>query len=134
MSSTPLPIVRYLIVCDDVVKDPNRPKRVTIVGLISAIRVVSDPPFPLLYRELVVFSQLTEVRAAGEIRVDVVRLDDDQLLSRTRAQAVNVGNDPLAIHGLVFRIRDVVFPAPGLHAVRLWYNDQQIAEQPFLLR
>jgi hypothetical protein len=32
------PTVRYLIVCEDVATDPENPRRVTLVGLISAIR------------------------------------------------------------------------------------------------
>lgn len=32
------PTVRYLIICEDVQVDPAQPRRVTLTGLVSAIR------------------------------------------------------------------------------------------------
>jgi hypothetical protein len=38
------PTVRYLIICEDVQIDPENPHRVTLVGLLSAIRSLEQPP------------------------------------------------------------------------------------------
>jgi hypothetical protein len=65
------PVVRYLIVCEDIQTDAATPRKVTLVNLISAIRSKDDPPFPLLYRELCVFVQLTECRGAGQITITI---------------------------------------------------------------
>jgi hypothetical protein len=65
------PTVRYLIVCEDVQTDPDNPRRVTFVGLISAIRSLEQPPFPLLYREICVFLQLTEYRGPADGRIEI---------------------------------------------------------------
>jgi len=49
-----MPVVRYLIACEDIHTDPSSPRKATLTNLISAIRLLQQPPFPLLYRELCV--------------------------------------------------------------------------------
>jgi len=56
------PIVRYMLLCDDWKLDPANNRRVIIIGLISNIHALDQPPYPLLYRELCVFLALTEGR------------------------------------------------------------------------
>jgi hypothetical protein len=128
------PVVRYLIVCEDVQTDPGNPRRVTVVGLISAIRSLEQPPFPILYRELCVFLQLTGCRGAAEGRVEVQHADSGQVVFRTRARTIPFGSDPLEVVGVVFRIRNCLFQESGLYWVQFWYNEQMIAQQPLLLR
>ncbi len=127
------PVVRYLIVCEDVLLEPtNSGKGVTLVGLISAIRALSG--FPVRYSELCVFVQLTECRGTGRIRIEIVEADTDRVVFRTRIRSVTFGNDPLDIVGIPFRIRNCEFPAAGLYWVQFWYNEEPIDQQPILLR
>jgi hypothetical protein len=128
------PTVRYLIVCEDIQTDPDDPRRVTLVGLISAIRSLEQPPFPLLYRELCVFLQLTECRGPGEGRIEIQHADSGQVVFRTRTRTIPLGSDPLEVIGAAFRIRNCLFQEPGLYWVQFWYNEQMIAHQPLLLR
>ncbi len=60
------PVVRYMVVCEDVQTGPENLRRISLVGLISAIRSLEDPPFPLLYREICVYLLLTECRGPAE--------------------------------------------------------------------
>jgi hypothetical protein len=128
------PTVRYLIVCEDVQTDPANPLRITLAGLISAIRSVEQPPFPLLYREICVFLQMTECRGEAEARVEIQQADSSDVVFRTQTRTIPFGNDPLEVIGVVFRIRNCRFPGPGLYWVQFWYNDQMIAQQPLVLR
>ncbi len=128
------PTVRYLILCEDVQTDPDNPRRVTLVGLISAIRSLEQPPFPLLYREICVFLQLTECRGPADGRIEVHHADSGQVVFRTRTRTIPFGSDPLEIVGATFRIRNCLFQEPGLYWVQFWYNEQMIAQQPLLLR
>jgi hypothetical protein len=122
------------IVCEDVQTDLDNPRRVTLAGLISAIRSLEEPPFPLLYRELCIFLQLTGCRGGAEGRVEVQHADSGQVVFRTGTRTIPFGNDPLEIVGVTFRIRDCLFPEPGLYWVRFWYNETMISQQPLLLR
>ncbi len=128
------PTVRYLIVCEDVQNDPDNPRRVTLVGLISAIRSVEQPPFPLLYREICIYLQMTECRGSAEGRIEIQHAESGQVLFRTRTRTIPFGSDPLEVVGVSFRIRNCLFPEPGLYWVQFWYNEQMIAQQPLVLR
>jgi hypothetical protein len=126
------PTVRYLIVCEDVQTDPDNPRRVTLVGLISAIRALEQPPFPLLYREICVFLQLTECRGPADGRIEIHHADSGSVVFRTRT--IPFGNDPLEVVGATFRIRNCLFQESGLYWVQFWYNEQMIAQQLLLLK
>ena len=128
------PVVRYLIVCDDVVADPLNPRKINLLGLISTIWSQEFPPFPVIQREFCVFVQLTECRGRGLARVEVTHADSGNAVTRTSARSITFGNDPLAVVGIVFRIRECLFSSAGLYVVRFWYNDVVLAEQPILLR
>jgi hypothetical protein len=128
------PTVRYLIVCEDVQVDPDDPRRITLIGLISAIRSVEQPPFPLLYPEICVFLQLTQCRGPADGRIEIQHADSGSVVFRTRTRTIPLGNDPLEVVGATFRIRNCLFQEAGLHWVQFWYNEQMIAQQPLLLR
>jgi hypothetical protein len=128
------PTVRYLVVCEDVQIDPDNPRRVTLAGLLSAIRSLDQPPFPLLYRELCVFLQLTECRGSAEGRIEIQAADSGQIVFRTRTRTIPLGSDPLEVVGITFRIRNCLFQEPGLYWVQFWYNGQMLTQQPLVLR
>jgi hypothetical protein len=130
------PVVRYLIVCEDIQTDPNDPRRVTLVNLISAIRSTGQPPFPLLYRELCVFVQLTECRGSAGVEVRIIHADTGQFGYPGPGQpwAVALPNDPLEVVGLRFRIRNIPFPVPGLYWVQFCCGGELLAQQPLVLR
>jgi hypothetical protein len=128
------PTVRYLILCEDVQTDPDNPRRISLVGLISAIRSLEQPPFPLLYRELCVFLQVTECRGPGDGRIEIHHADSGQVVFRTQTRTIPFPSDPLEVVGATFRLRNCLFQEPGLYWVQFVYNEQAIAQQPLLLR
>jgi hypothetical protein len=111
------PAIRYLIVCEDVQTDPENPRRITLVGLISAIRSVEQPPLPLLYREMCVFLQLTECRGPADGRIEICHEESGQVAFRTRTRTIPLASDPLEVLGVTFRIRNCLFQQPGLGPV-----------------
>jgi hypothetical protein len=128
-----LPVVRHLLISEDLIYDPVNPQRVTIKNLLGNVRSVSQPPYPLLYPQLCVYVQLTECRGAGEIRLRIEEADTNALVYESPKLKVSLGNDPLRKHGLPFRIRDLLFPAAGLYIVEFWYNEARLAEETLLL-
>lgn len=128
------PTVRYLIICDDVQTEPEHPLRVTIAGLVGAIRSLEQPPYPLRYRELCAFLQMTECRGPAVGRMEIQHADSGGVIFRTPKRTIPFGTDPLELVGIVFRMQDILFPQPGLYWFQFWYNDEIIAQQPVLLR
>ena len=128
------PVVRYMILCEDWSTAPDRPRRVSIHGLLSNIYSVEQPPYPLNYKELCVFLALTEGRGTGIVQIVGVFEETGQTIFETPQHQVDLGTDPLEVVGLPFRIRDCCFPHPGMYSVHFWYNGEKMEERPLRLR
>jgi hypothetical protein len=128
------PVVRYLILCQDVVVDPTNPLQVTLINLVTTIRSLSEPAFPVIRPQFCAFIQMTECRGAGDLRVEIVHADTGATVFRTKTQNVAFGSDPLEVVGLTFRIRNCLFPSAGLYWVQLWYNNVVLAQQAVVVR
>ncbi len=123
-----------MLLCEDCRTDFTSPRRVDILGLLSNIRSVDDPPYPLLYHELCIFVAMTECRGEGQVRIACVYEETGQTVFATPERRIAFGDDPLEVAGVIFRIRDCLFPRSGLYAVQLWYNREKIEERPLRLR
>jgi hypothetical protein len=128
------PVVRYMLLCDDWTSDPDNNRRVTIIGLLSNIHAIDDPPYPLLYPELCVFLALTEGHGQGEGHIECVFEESGQKVFETHKRPIPFGPDPLEVVGVSFRIRDCIFPYPGLYNVQFWYEGELVEERPLRMR
>ena len=128
------PVVRYMILCDDWGIDPDNPHRVNIFGLLSHIRSIDQPPYPLWYREFCVFLALTEGRGSADGQIVCVFEETSERIFETPRRQIAFGPDPLEIVGVPFRILDCRFPRAGLYLVQFWYNDEKLVERPLCLR
>jgi hypothetical protein len=128
------PIVRYMLLCDDWQWDPANRRRVTIIGLITNIHSLAEPPYPLLYRQLCVFLALTEGRGQGEGKIVCRFPETGQQLFETPGRPIAFGRDPLRVVALGFRIKDISFPQSGLYTVQFWYDGEFVEERPLRMR
>jgi hypothetical protein len=128
-----LPVVRHMIVCEDIPVDPANPRRVTLVNLLTTIRSPSQPPFPLRCPKLCAYLQLTACRGAAEVHLHIEQADTQTAILKTPSQRVSFGNDPLQVFNMSFRVRNCTFPSPGLYWVQLWYNNTLCAREPLKL-
>lgn len=128
------PTVRHLIVCEDVQVDPENPRRITLVGLIGSLRALGPTPYPLLRTEFCVYLQMTECRGPAEGRIELQHADSGEVIYRSTTRMMPLGDDPLEVVGVTFRIRNCLFQTPGLYWVQFWYNGRILAQEPLLLR
>jgi hypothetical protein len=128
------PVMRYMILCEDVQTDVDNPNRISLIGLITAIRSLAQPSFPILYPEICVFLQLTGCRGAADGKIEIQHADSGQVVFRTRTRTISFGSDPLEVVGIVFRIRNCLFQVEGLYWVQFCYNEVMIAQQALLIR
>ncbi len=82
------PVVRYMILCEDWSTDPHNPRRVNILGLLSNIRSVDEPAYPLLLPELCIFLALTEARGQGTAQITCVLEEDGRKIFATPRREV----------------------------------------------
>lgn len=127
------PVVRYMLQCDDWKQDPDNNRRITIIGLISNIRSLDDPPYPLLYREICVFLALTEGRGQGEGKIICVFEETGQVIFEAQ-RPIMFGPDPLEVVGVPFRFRSFECLRAGLYAVQFRYEGELVEERPLRLR
>ncbi len=104
------PVVRYMLLCDDWWLNPENNRRIVIIGLLSNIHAMEEPPYPLFYREMCVFLALTEGRGQRAGKIVCVWAEDGKKIFETRERAISFGDDPLEVVGVPFRIRDCSFP------------------------
>jgi len=123
-----------MLLCDEVRHDPDNPLKIDVFGLVSTIRALSDPPFPLRLPQLCTYLQLTGGRGTGQGQIATIHADTDQVAFTSVASALTFGSDPLAVLGVVFRMRDCPFPEPGLYWVQFRYNEKVLAQQALVVR
>lgn len=131
------PTVRYMLLCDDVYPDPDRPACTRVECLMSNIVSLEDPPYPFLREMICVFLVLAECRGRGRVQIRVAFVDDlhEQPLFGSPEHEVDFSTvRPLEVVGIPFRLRDCRFPTAGAYAVQFWYNGAKIAERPLQLR
>lgn len=128
------PIVRYMLLCEDWQWDENNGRRINIIGLLTNIHALDDPPYPHRYREFCVFLTLTGGRGSGEGHIVCILEDTEEPVFETRRRAMTFGPDPLEVVGVPFRIRDCTFPRPGRYSIQFWYDGVKLEERPLQLR
>jgi hypothetical protein len=128
--NTPVPVVRYMVMCEKVKRDPGKAHPISLIGVIGQLHRSSKGEFPRLLPEFYVFLQLTECRGPGRARIEIRHAESDELVIRTITADLDFATDPLAVQGLSIRIHDCSLPRAGLYDVQFWYNDAMIAQHP----
>lgn len=131
------PVIRYMLLCDDVRIDPDKPNCAQIDCLLSNLVSLETPPFPLLREMICVYLVLTECygKGAGQIRVAYVDGEQEEAVFGSSERVLDfAGHDPLEVLGVVFRLQACPFPRAGLYSVQFWYNGQKVEERPIQLR
>jgi hypothetical protein len=128
------PVVRHMLLCDEVQADADNPRKINLFGLVSTIRASAAEDFPLRQAELCVYLQLCEVRGTGKGRVVAVDAETAEPVFASREHDIREGNSPLDVLGFTFRLRECVFPRPALYLIQFRYNGKVLAQQPLLVR
>lgn len=127
------PVVRYMILCDDWLIEPDAERRVHIIGLNSQVAAPDDQVFPLTL-DLCVFLVLTEGRGSGLARIVCIDADRGGPIFRGAGRQITFGDNPLELGGVGMRIRDCKFPRRGLFSLQFWFDGKMIEERPFRVR
>jgi hypothetical protein len=125
------PVVRYMVICEDIVIDPGNANRVSLQGCLWNIQSPLVPPYPDVAPVLCVFALLTNCHGGGTFRLLIGDLTADLYDSGPLVQ--NFSANPLQVYGWPFRIRNVRFPQAGVYEVTLEHNGIALATQPLRL-
>lgn len=128
-----VPIVRYMLLCEEWEEGSDKDRRVTIVGRLRDVHVLEECAFPR-HREMCVLLVLTECRSTGKGRIVCIFEETGETVFETRPKTIEVGSDPLDVVSVAFQIRDCWFPDPGLYGFQFWYDDTMVEERFLRLR
>ena len=81
-----------------------------------------------------VFLTLTEGRGEGEGKLVCIFEENGEQVFETRGRPISFGSDPLEVVGVPFRVRNCLFPRPGLYSMQFWYEGLLVEERPIRLR
>jgi hypothetical protein len=126
------PVVRHMLVCDDVTTNPLNASKVNLIGLTTYVQ--ARGAFPVLTPQLCVYLQFTNGRGVGRVQVRVREAATNRLLVGSRLHWVAFPNSPLPVHGMVFRVRNCVFLQPGLCHVEFCVDGKTVAVEPLMVR
>jgi hypothetical protein len=128
------PIVKSMILCEDVVPGPAGTGNVHLMNVFSAIRPTSELAFPFLLRQLCVFLQLTDAEGVAAGRIVARAADTDAVVFWSDEHSIRFAQR-LQLKWVSFRLKDrCVFPEPGVYFIEFHLDGRWFAEQPLHLR
>jgi hypothetical protein len=135
MSITVAPRTRYMIVCDEVLPDPQRPRKLMIVGLTSLVQWPPDTTTPARLEKLVVLLVLTDGRGTGTGQVVCRNEESGERVFGSPPNLISFeGKDPAGHYYVTFKLLDCRFPSPGVYVVEFLFDNAVICEQLVTVR
>jgi hypothetical protein len=129
------PIARHFIVCERVDRSADG-RHVTLHNVIHSIRPLPGHTYPRIHPGVALYAVLTNGRGQHTLAVELLAGVGPTAASiyRTRPFTIDLGNDPLVVHGLPIRLWNLPFPSPGQYEFVLLCNDVPIAHELVELR
>jgi hypothetical protein len=135
MSAVIKPTVLNMILCDEVVRDLQRPGKLTVVGLIWLIHWPEGRTTPLRLEKLSVLLILTDGRGTGRGRILCINEETDQPIFGSGEATISFeGKDPSLPFGASFALRNCNFPTPGVYRVQFHFEDEVLCQQTLIVR
>jgi hypothetical protein len=114
-----------MLICDQAIREEVTGK----VSLIGIFEKIQSANFPMAHLGLAVYAKVTDALGEYDLRLDLVRLDDLQLLGQGKALATVT--DRLSPAEFVFNLGFLGFERPGRYEFRLSANGQHVASKTF---
>lgn len=130
MAKPVLPRVQAMVVCDAIKESEEEAG----VYQLSGVRCAMDvPSFPALRPRIGVLAQVSGHAGIAALRLGINRAETDEML-HISAPKETTFSGPLSPVTVVFRLRNCVFPAPGVYYVQLFHETKLIGERPLIVR
>lgn len=97
------------------------------MSLIGIFEQVRAPSFPVRHPAMCVYTKLTDAAGEYDIRLDLVRLDDMQIIGQ--GQMRPTFPDRMAPVEIVVQLLGIVFERPGRYEFQLWANGRWVGSK-----
>jgi hypothetical protein len=130
-----LPIVRHFLACDKVEWSADR-RSISLINLVTSVSPAPGEEFPIRREELWLYSVLADSRGAFQFSFELwlLTLEEEELIFRRGPTTVELGKNPLTIHGMPARMANVTLARPGLYEFRLICDGNVLAREPVVVR
>ncbi|MHC5114125.1 MAG: DUF6941 family protein [Planctomycetota bacterium] len=132
MTDTPVPTYLGMVMCDNIIQDPETKKHY----LLGTATVTFARSFPARYPKMCVYAALTGLHDRTKFTVRIVHVDPgraDDIDVMSIEGAVDAP-DPLAVAELTIGLHNLMFPRPGEYRFQLWTGDTLLGERKFHVR
>jgi hypothetical protein len=119
------PVAVGLMLCEKIIVEEGT-RNVTLVSCFSRLRVHQFPSAP---HRMAVYVVLTDGQGEGVIDLILNRLDESEELFQQRQPIKFTG--PLQEIGMLFRLNQCSFPAPGRYQILLLADGEMVAQKAF---
>ena len=128
MAFSEAPLCHAFIVCDQVITDRKTGKK-SVIGAFSRI-TAND--FPACHPSLSLYVALSSSSGTGKVSVEFVQEKTDEALFRIHSNDL-VLKGPNHVIELVFELRSLTFPSPGIYLFRLKADEYLVIQNKFVL-
>jgi hypothetical protein len=122
------PVVKVMVLCNDVRPSVDDPNQDDIVGTLTTVWPTTGR-FPIVRKKLCVYLLMSNDRGTGTAQLACVHEDTGLTVWRTTPRVLDLGDNPLVVHGDYYRMEDVILPMRGVYRFEYWYNVCVIATQ-----
>lgn len=121
MSEPILPVVKSMVLCEDVLPGPDATGNVHLMNVFTAITPRTHPQYPLLFPQICVFLQITDHQGAHQGQIRVRNLSTDRLVFGSSMHQIEL-ESRLQLKLILFRIRNCPFPESGIYSVEFYWD------------
>jgi len=120
-SEPPHPALIAMLLCDKAIREAGTNK-VTLVGIFDRI---FSPGFPFDWvKGVAVYARLTDAQGIYNMRIELVRMEDEQAVGRGEFQVTVEGR--MRAHEITMEFGHLRFERPGKYEFRLFANNRYL--------
>ncbi len=132
---TVAPMARYMIVCDEVLRDAQRQGKPLIIGLTSLVHWPAEATVSIQVEKLAVFLILTDARGVGRGQILCTNEETNALIFSSPKRNISFENkDPLGYYGIIFNLLNCRFPGPGVYILTFPFEHSEVAKEVVIVR
>jgi len=130
-----IPLVHSFLVCRRIELDAAR-RDFSLHRLVYRVMPLPGEPLPYICESMALFALLSNGRGTHEFGLEQVLFDHgvEEVIWQSDRRMIDLGMDPLVVHGLPIPLRNVLFPQEGQYAFCLQCDGQRLAQAELEVR
>jgi hypothetical protein len=124
-----IPVVRLFAACEEIQMESGS-SRISLRNVFHRIVRLPGEPFPCVCEQMALYALLANGRGEHEFQIEMTFLDEgaDRLMFQSPSGRVDLGQDPVTVHGLPVPRMRVRFDQAGQYTFHLVCDGRRIGE------